>query len=218
MKIRLKPQKYSEIAFVEGIINKDPDLQKTFYLTCKRYFSEHYKSVFFAPDHERDDIFQNTYLTLWENIERGKIKVRNGVLLGREDAPMSCSLMTYMMSIAKLKYLELVRQGEKVSRFSDLQEKNAKLMQEPIEGIGAFSDEERVDKLEVISDCVAVMSERCRQILTLFYVDRKKLDEILLLLPTFTSKDALKTAKTKCLSKLKAASRDLLETRRDILK
>lgn len=89
-------------------------------------------------------------------------------------------------------------------------------MHEPIDGTGAFTDEESVEKLDVISDCVAVMSERCRQILTFFYVDRKRLDEILLLLPTFTSKDALKTAKTKCLSKLKAASRNLLEIRRDL--
>ena len=124
--------------------------------------------------------------------------------------------MTYMMSIAKLKYLELVRQEGKESPFATIEERNARLVYDPEEQKDWLHDDERMGKLEAISDCIAVMSERCRQILTLFYVEDKKLDEVLLLLPTFTSKDALKTAKNKCLAKLKSSSKELYQLRRNI--
>lgn len=216
MKIRFKLPAYSDVALVEGIQRKDPEAERCLYLKCKKYFSEHYKGVFFAPDHMSDDIFQNTYLALWESIERKKISVRNGILTGKESAPLNCSLMTYMMSIAKLKYLEVARQNGRTSPFSEIEERNARLVYEPLEHSDWLHDDERQGKLEVISDSIAVMPERCRQILTLFYVEERKLDEILSLLPTFTSKDALKTAKNKCLAKLKSSSMELYKLRRKL--
>lgn len=210
----LKQPDCSDAAFVTGLKGHDSAVQKKFYLHCKKYFSEHYRAVFFAPDHMREDIFQNTYLALWDNIERGKIDVRNGVVTGREDKPLGCSLMTYMMSIARFKYKEVARQAERETRFSDLAERNSRAVQEFVSVCDWLHDDERMSKLEVISDCIAVMSERCRQILTLFYADELKLDEILAVLPTFTSKDALKTAKNRCLEKLRNSSISLYELRR----
>lgn len=212
--IKLRPHECSDAAFVEGMKKQDPVMQKRFYLRCKKYFTEHYRVIFFAPDQAREDIFQNTYLALWENIERGKIDVKDGVVIGRENQPLKCTLMTYMMSIAQLKYKELVRQKERETRFSDLAEQNSRVIQEAVTGGDWLHDDERTGKLEVISDCIAVMSERCRQILTLFYVEEMKLDDMLGVLPTFSSKDALKTAKNKCLEKLRNSSRNLYELRR----
>ena len=40
-------------------------------------------------------------------------------------------------------------------------------------------------------------------ILTLFYYEEKDYDEMLVIMPTFKSKDALKTAKYKCLKRLR---------------
>lgn len=212
--IRLRPHEYADVAYVKGVKNRDPAMQKHFYLRCKKYFTEHYRAVFFAPDHVREDIFQNTYLALWDNIENGKIKVKDGVLTGREDEPLKCSLMTYMMSIARLKYKEVARQTEREAHFTDLAERNSRVLQDMAAAGEWLHDDERAGKLEAISDCIAVMSERCRQILTLFYADEMKLDEMLDALPTFTSKDALKTAKNKCLDKLRNSSINLYELRR----
>lgn len=214
MNIKLRLHEYSDAAFVQGVKNQDPVIQKCLYLHCKKYFSEHYRAVFFAPDDVRDDIFQNTYMALWENIERGKISVKDGVVTGKEEKPLTCSLMTYMMSIAELKYKEITRQNEREDRFADLEARNSRLFREPAEQNDWSPDDERAGKLEAISDCIAVMSERCRQILTLFYAENKKLDEMLSLLPTFTSKDALKTAKNKCMAKLRATSKGLYEERK----
>ena len=47
------------------------------------------------------------------------------------------------------------------------------------------------------------MAKRCNMILTLFYYEEKDYDEMLVLMPTFKSKDALKTAKYKCLKRLR---------------
>ena len=55
----------------------------------------------------------------------------------------------------------------------------------------------------IVADCVFELPPRCKEILTMFYYEGKKLDNIMMELPTFTSKDALKTAKNKCYTTLK---------------
>ena len=68
---------------------------------------------------------------------------------------------------------------------------------------------------EIIDDCLSKMSERCYEILTKFYDEEKKLDQIMLELNTFKSKDALKTAKNKCLDKLRTSSVNIYNQRRN---
>jgi len=70
-------------------------------------------------------------------------------------------------------------------------------------------DEEEEDMLGIIADCISHISERCNQILTMFYYEKKTLDDIMAELPTFESKNALKTAKYKCMETLRKTANEI---------
>lgn len=209
----VNPLQHTDVEFVEGLINKNPRIEKDFYEHCRLYFDEHYRAVFFSSDDDKDDIFQNAFITLWQNIERGKIRVEDGIILGRHDEPLRCSLNTYLMSIARNKYLELVRSSTGDGRFVKAQ---------PAE---TLSDDERLiddwleddyenAMFEVINDSISVMPPSCSKLLTKFYYENKKLDDMLCELPSYSSKDALKSNKNRCLERLKAYARNLYKIRK----
>ena len=60
----------------------------------------------------------------------------------------------------------------------------------------------------VVSDMVLQMSDRCRQILTMFYYEHRTLDDILALRPENQSKQGLKTSKYKCMQRLREQVRE----------
>lgn len=67
---------------------------------------------------------------------------------------------------------------------------------------------------EVISDSLSVMPDSCSRLLTKFYYENKKLDEMLSEIPEYTSKDALKSNKNRCLNRLKAYAKELYKLRK----
>lgn len=200
---------YSDIVFVEGVYASRASVTEALYRHCRTYFFQNYGAIFFAQDADLEDIFENTFITLWQNIEHRKIYAENGILKGHNGQPFVGTLTTYMMGIAALKYREWVR--------SNVRYVNAEDMQSRVALSSMVVTEEWTDDRdcmwEVTAECVANLSERCHEILTLFYDKEMTLDEILIQLPSFTSKDALKTAKNKCLNKLRESSRSLYEER-----
>ena len=193
---------YLDADLVEGICNRDPKMERKLYDYCKQYFNNHYNNVFFIEDN-KDDIFQESFITLWEHIEQRRIYVEEGKLYGKNGEKFSGALTTFFMGIAKLKYLEWVRH-EKDAKVSD-KEKECGMRKWDLEQYQSqlYDDEdEKQRKLDIISDCISKMAERCKEILNKFYYEEKTLDNIMSELPTFTSKDALKTAKYKCMERL----------------
>lgn len=188
---------YSDVDLVDGVYNHDPKIERKLYDYCKQYFNNHFKSVFFEGD--KHDIFQESFITLWEQIEQRRIYVENGVLYGKDGEKLSGALTTYFMGIAKLKNLEWVRR-EKVTKVSD-KEKECGMRKWDLEHYQAqlYDDAE---KKHILADCISKMTARCKEILTKFYYEEKTLDDIMIELPTFSSKDALKTAKYKCMERL----------------
>lgn len=207
--IFLYPKEYTDVDYVEGLARKDREVQRDFYIYCKQYFNERFRALFFVSDYDKDDIFQETYLTLWENIEHGKIRVLDGRLVGKNDELFKGTLTTYMMAIAINKYREFTRLTKRETSFDDPAKDGEKKPTEPGYTEDLVNDNPELGMLEAISACLAVMSERCRQILTGFYYEEKKLEELLDEFDSFKSKDALKTTKYKCLERLKKSSRDL---------
>lgn len=214
-RFRFIPQaEYTDVEFVEGLMRKDAKVQRALYAHCKHYFEAHYRRLFFVTDFDRKDVFHNTYLTLWENIERGKLRVEQGQLVGRGGEPFVGTLSTYLMAIARLKYMEWTRSGGReqcVPGFSDDEDPPT---EDLIVMANWLEEDERRGMREVISDTIAVMSPRCREILTKFYAEGKHLDDILRELTSFKSKDALKSAKSKCLGRLREATLSLYDLRR----
>ena len=207
----IHPQ-HTDIEFMEGMLAKDPRMEQAFYLHCRNYFYDHCHAVFFTSDADSSDIFQNTFISVWQNIERGKIYVADGRIMGN-GAPLNCSLTTYFMSVARNKYLEFVRSGitdrhiSKVS-VSDMFENDEHFVDDWLD------DDYENAMYEVLSDSISVMPPRCSQILTKFYYENKKLDEMLCEMPSYTSKDALKSNKNRCLERLRTYALSLYNIRK----
>lgn len=206
-----KKHSLSDVEIVLGLqsdsLSMKAEAEKTLFLHCKQYFNNHYQSLFFVDEEPRKDIFQESFIQLWQNIERKKIYVEDGTLKGKNGEEFEGSLTTYLMSIARLKYLEWVREETKHRlKFND--NKDHEDVEEEFEKWILYGDEEDI-KLEIISYCISHMSQRCSEILTRFYYQDMSLNEILADLPTYSSKDALKTEKHKCMKRLESSAKDL---------
>ena len=204
---RLNIKTYSDVAYVEGVFKRDSVMERALHKHCKQYFEEKYRGVFFVCDEHKMEIFQDSFIKLWENIVNKKIYVEDGVLKGKEGKEFSGKLTTYFMSIAKIKYLEWTRDNQ----YSISKDKEEYLRRE--QDVEQFKsllyDNNDEMMLEIIADCVGQMPERCNQILTMFYYEKKTLDDIMVELPTFLSKNALKTAKYKCMENLRKSAKSI---------
>lgn len=211
---RLYAKTYSDVAYVEGMYRRDPVMERALHKHCKQYFDENYRGVFFVGEEHKMEIFQESFIKLWENIENRKIYVENGVLLGKGGKPFSSTLTTYFMGIAKLKFKEWVRERH-TGQNLELDEKKGEPQVGHLRTIDAnlykemLYDEGENAMLEIISDCISHMTERCREILTLFYYHEKSLDDILMKVPTYKSKNALKTEKYKCMENLRKSAGEI---------
>lgn len=194
-----RSSRLDDIATIKGIQMGDESIERRFYLDCQKYFLEKYDRVFEFSSSTRQpiDLFQDTFLILWAEIQSRHIFVKDDrVYRYRRDGSrfrMEASLKTYMMAIARYKNLELLREDEIFGLRNDADE------------ITDGDTEETELTLEGIALMeVGAMSNRCREILTMFYIEGKSLDEILAARPENTSKDGLKSGKSKCMAQLKA--------------
>ena len=93
MKMRTTPQ--LEARLVAGMFNRNKKAQSELYAYCSKYFWANYRGVFFANEETATEIFQNTFIAFWENIERRKIYASEDRVMGKNDEPLSGSILTY---------------------------------------------------------------------------------------------------------------------------
>lgn len=204
------PIQEKEAHFVEGMADTKRRTQYELYSYCSDYFWDNYRGVFFADEEVAAEILQNTFIAFWENIERRKIYAEDGIVMGKDKKPLSGSILTYFMGIARNKYLEY---GREHPVYADPETELGRLVREkgfnPNEYIDMLYDSGENMMLEIIADVISHMSQRCSQILTKFYYEEKKLDIILKEMPTIESYDALKTKKNKCLKALRDSAKEI---------
>lgn len=203
-------QQEKEARLVAGMYDKNKKIQSELYVYCSRYFWANYRGVFFADEKAATEIFQNTFIAMWENIERRKIYVSDGRVMGKNNEPLSGSILTYFMGIARIKYLEWVR--EHPSYADSETEMGRKIREEGFDAqqyINILYDSEDNKMLDIIADVISHMSERCCEILSKFYYEEKDLDTILFEIPTIGSKNALKTKKHKCMELLRTSAKNI---------
>ena len=202
------PQQEKEALLVAGMYDKNRKIQSELYAYCSKYFWANYRGVFFADEESATEIFQNTFIAMWENIERRKIYVSDGRVMGKNNEPLSGSILTYFMGIARIKYLEWVREHPTYAET----EMGRKIKEEGFDAqqyINMLYDSEDNKMLDIIADVISHMSERCCEILSKFYYEEKDLDTILLEIPTIDSKNALKTKKYKCMESLRTSAKHI---------
>lgn len=152
-----------------------------------------YKSGFllFASKYKLDkddllDIYQDSVIALCENAKKGNLD------------EIKSSIKTYFFSIGKYMI------------YSRLKKKNQTA---PFENIDNFQfewedlDEDTTNnQLVILREAFKVLGEQCQKILTLFYYEDKKLEEITKLMK-YENKDVAKSQKSRCIKKLKELSK-----------
>ena len=204
------PIQENEARLVAGMADKRRRTQYELYAYCSDYFWDNYRGVFFAEENAAAEILQNTFIAFWENIERRKLYVEDGAVMGKDNKPLNGSILTYFMSIARNKYLEY---GREHPVYADPETELGRLLRaegfDPNEYIDMLYDSGENLMLEIIADVISHMSQRCCEILTKFYYEEKKLETILKEMPTIESYDALKTKKNKCMNSLRKSAREI---------
>lgn len=204
------PIQENEARLVAGMADKRRRTQYELYAYCSDYFWDNYRGVFFAEENAAAEILQNTFIAFWENIERRKIYVEDGIVMGKDNKPLNGSILTYFMSIARNKYLEY---GREHPVYADPETELGRLLRaegfDPNEYIDMLYDSGENLMLDIIADVISHMSQRCSEILAKFYYEEKKLETILKEMPTIESYDALKTKKNKCMNSLRKSAREI---------
>ena len=204
------PVQENEARLVAGMANKQRRIQNELYAYCSDYFWDNYRGVFFADDNAAAEILQNTFIAFWENIERKKIYVEDGIVMGKDRKPLNGSILTYFMGMARYKYLEVVKENPVCH---DPESESERMTREegidPNKYIDNVYNPEESEIDEIVADVISHMSPQCSRILTKFYYEEQKLEAILKDLPTIVSYDALKTKKNKCLKTLRDSAKEI---------
>ena len=194
---------------VLGVYNGNSVAEYDLYEYCADYYNKSYRAIFHASEEVAAEIFQNSFIKLWENITCGKIYVENNVIRGKDNKPLSGSIRTYFMGIARLKYLEWNRENGILIDPEMIQRRQVRdrIFDEKEYMDVMYSDSDNI-QLEIIADIISKMPQRCQEILTKFYYEDKDLDRILIEIPSIESKNALKTKKHKCMENLRNVAKE----------
>ena len=191
------------------IKRRNERVTELFYDECKKYFMSSYRAVFSRED-IKEDIFQQSFVKLWTEIETGRIWLGEDDVVLRYDRrgnvrQLTCKLKSFLLDIAKNDYRDWVR-GERLTLMEDYES-----LAHTVEVKLAVVQDEPVETLQeqIVANCVYDLPPRCKEILTMFYYKGMTLDEILEARGEKNiSKNGLKSGKYKCMELLKSKVRE----------
>lgn len=200
MKIIL-PFTLTERDYVSGIQGGNPAMERHFYNYCRRYYEETARKIFADDNVSHEDFFQDAFVQVWTEIQNGRIHLVDGVIYrvhsDGKDEKMTSMLKSFLITIVRNQYAKSKR------HITVNMDKVGKEDMIKIEDFLGYDSADKELKQQVVDDCVADLPARCKEILTLFYFKKKSLDEILRIRQENSTKDGLKTAKSKCMRQLK---------------
>ncbi|WP_297337894.1 sigma-70 family RNA polymerase sigma factor [Algoriphagus sp.] len=128
------------------------------------------------------DLYQETMLSFYDNVHQNKL------------TQLTSTLKTYLFAIGKFK---IYKHLDKAKRF-EAEEKLIYISEE----LRLFEVDIQEERQQDLEKAFQRLGAKCREILNLFYYEGMGLDEILHAL-NYTSKDVLKSQKSRCLKQLK---------------
>lgn len=195
---------------IREIQRRNERVTETFYNECKKYFMSSYKAVFSRED-IKEDIFQQSFVKLWTEIETRKIFLDINNNIQRRDRrgnirALTCNLKTFLIDIAKNDYRDWLR-NDRLNLEDDFES-----FAHMVEIRSAVMPDDSSESLQeqIVASCVFDLPPRCKEILTMFYYDNMSLDEIIQARgEKNTSKNGLKTGKYKCMETLKGKVKEM---------
>ncbi|MBO4964097.1 MAG: sigma-70 family RNA polymerase sigma factor [Prevotella sp.] len=199
----------SDKEYVVSIQNGEERVMEQFFRICRRYFMDSYRQIFRRED-IKEDIFQQSFVKLWAEIETRRIFIGEDDCLYRFDKKgnirkFACSLKTFLLDIAKNDYRDWLRKDRLV--LTDDMEIYHRSME--IKQVYCNSESQESMRERIVTSCMFELPSRCKDILTMFYCKGMSLDEIIKARgEKHTSKNGLKSGKYKCMELLKAKVRE----------
>lgn len=205
-----KNKTITDSQIIREIQKRNERVTESFYNECKKYFMSSYKAVF-SKDDIKEDVFQQSFVKLWTEIETHKIFLDMNDNILRIDRRgnircLTCNLKTFLIDIAKNDYRDWLRNDrlelkDEFESFAHMVEIRSAIMP---------NDSSESLQEQIIANCVFELPPRCKEILTMFYYNNMTLDEIILARgEKNTSKNGLKTSKYKCMENLKGKVKEM---------
>lgn len=192
---------YTDVEYVDGMKTQDKTIEMAFYEVCRRQFIKGTSKYMGLNEDDKDDMFSESYILMWEKIRDGQIFVRDQKVFakGSKEVKIVPDIIGYFMRIVKNKYLESLRKNNKTIQLPE--QFGSK---DEIEEAGTWWDESPAEKKDrIVNECVKNLPKRCFEILTMFYYKNMSLEDILAERKENQSYDGLKSGKSKCMKNLK---------------
>jgi len=170
-----------EAFYIEGIKNDDHQVLKELYVNNRTSFFS-FCHRFKLDKDSIADIYQEAFVALCENAKKGKIDY------------LKSSITTYLIGIGKLMIYQHLKKNKRLHSVEDFGEFE---MEYEI-----YDEEQHQMEVNLLRTVFANLGDQCKKVLELFYYEEKKLEEIQSIL-NYSSKDVLKSQKSRCLKQLK---------------
>lgn len=201
MIFKFRHKSYTDIQIVEAYQNGDKRAQQFWYDKCHSQFGIGTSNYIGLTDYMRDDLFQDSFIILWEKMESRQIYAADGYIhaISRHGDGIVPDLLGYFMRIVKNKYLELYHSGKYIIPINEVVTSSKEDFFEEL----YWDEDPEVEKDRIVSQCLLSLPKSCFEILTMFYYEKKSLEQILIERPENSSYDGLKSRKSKCMATLK---------------
>jgi RNA polymerase sigma-70 factor (ECF subfamily) len=180
--------------YIIAIQNGDQRAFANLYEMHRGRFFGYIRKVFNKDDDYIADLYQDSCVVLWQNIQKGKIAPET----------LTSSIETYIIGVAK--YTLMARDRRYKEILSDCE----------LSSFAPAVDEEalrnEIERDEVIQSVVNKMGEPCCTLLDKFYWEELSGEEIADLM-NYKNTDTVKTQKYKCMQKLKIVLTNALKIR-----
>lgn len=176
---------HKDTFLLEGLKNGNEKTLSKVYLIYKSDFIAYAKKFDLSKD-DIIDIYQDVILALRENVMSGKLTALNS------------SLKTYIFSIGKYMIYSKLRKKNNVH----LQEFNEFTNTEINQDYDFLFAKELTENQKKLQIAFKELGKKCQQLLTLLFYNNYSFDDVLEELD-YTSKDVVKSQKSRCLKTLK---------------
>ena len=175
----------TDVEYIRGFRNNDERVISAFYKTIRPAFFAYFRTHFSKDDAYILDLFQDTCIVLWKNIQHGKLT----------EAGLRSALSTYFLSIGKYtmmakdrKYKEII-DDEELGKLAFLEDDAQEL-------------QKRIELEDFVYRMVSEMKPPCDKLLKAQYWDKLSGAEIAEKYG-YSGPDSVKTQKSKCIKKLR---------------
>lgn len=148
----------------------------------------HFIKTHGGNDDDARDVFQESLIVLFSNVQKN-------------DFTLSASLNTYLFSVSKYMWKDLLKKKNREVNFS--------IKDVAVEDINHVQNEEV--QWQWLDKILASLGQKCSEILRLFYYEKLSMDEIASKLD-YRNVDTAKTQKYKCLERARTMASELSVT------